>query len=104
MVLFGLVMLTMRQTLPALQQSSIPSSESYTQNDSRVFARALDDEQSLGEGASVVDDPNIIQLGRIFAWVCTIFYLSSRMPQLWKNVRVLQYIPIELLPRVQSVV
>ncbi|OAQ29637.1 hypothetical protein K457DRAFT_111853 [Linnemannia elongata AG-77] len=30
-------------------------------------------------------DPNIVQLGRIFAWVCTVFYLSSRMPQLWKN-------------------
>ncbi|KAG9319720.1 hypothetical protein KVV02_008334 [Mortierella alpina] len=87
MVLFGLVMLTMRHTLPALQQSSVPSSGSFTHNDSRVFARALDDEQSLGEGASLAEDPNIVQLGRIFAWVCTIFYLSSRMPQLWKNFK-----------------
>lgn len=25
-------------------------------------------------------------IGRIFAWVCTTFYLTCRMPQIWKNV------------------
>jgi hypothetical protein len=25
-------------------------------------------------------------LGRIFAWLCTILYLTSRLPQIWKNV------------------
>ncbi len=88
MVLFGLVMLTVRHTLPAIQQPSVPSSGSWTHNGSRVFARALEDEQSVGAGASLAEDPNIIQLGRIFAWVCTVFYLSSRMPQLWKNVSI----------------
>jgi len=27
-------------------------------------------------------------LGRIFAWLCTTLYLTSRLPQIWKNVRV----------------
>jgi len=26
-------------------------------------------------------------LGRIFAWLCTTLYLTSRLPQIWKNVR-----------------
>lgn len=25
-------------------------------------------------------------VGRIFAWTCTTFYLTSRLPQIWKNV------------------
>ena len=25
-------------------------------------------------------------LGRIFAWLCTTLYLTSRLPQIWKNV------------------
>lgn len=32
-------------------------------------------------------DQEII-IGRIFAWVCTTLYLTSRLPQIWKNVRV----------------
>jgi solute carrier family 66 (lysosomal lysine-arginine transporter), member 1 len=26
-------------------------------------------------------------IGRISAWVCTTLYLTSRLPQIWKNVR-----------------
>lgn len=26
-------------------------------------------------------------IGRIFAWMCTTLYLTSRLPQIWKNVR-----------------
>lgn len=34
------------------------------------------------------DDPsNERVLGRIFAWLCTTLYLTSRLPQIWKNVR-----------------
>lgn len=30
-------------------------------------------------------------VGRIFAWLCTTLYLTSRLPQIWKNVsRMLQ--------------
>jgi len=89
-VLFGLMLLTLRQTWPtdstleahfgsgSLATNSLPVK-------GRVFARA-----DLSQDEANVDEPtdvNIVQLGRIFAWVCTVFYLSSRMPQLWKNVR-----------------
>ena len=28
-------------------------------------------------------------IGRISAWICTVLYLTSRLPQIWKNVSVL---------------
>ena len=31
-------------------------------------------------------------LGRVFAWMCTTLYLTSRLPQIWKNVRLSFYI------------
>ncbi len=35
------------------------------------------------------EDPTSEQiLGRIFAWLCTTLYLTSRLPQIWKNVSV----------------
>ncbi|KAG0272714.1 hypothetical protein BGZ95_011501 [Linnemannia exigua] len=48
----------------------------------RVFSRRGVDDLDVEPAP---EDPNIVQLGRIFAWICTVFYLSSRMPQLWKN-------------------
>lgn len=30
-------------------------------------------------------------LGRFFAWFCTTLYLTSRLPQIWKNVRVFYF-------------
>ncbi|KAJ4487860.1 PQ loop repeat-domain-containing protein [Lentinula aciculospora] len=33
----------------------------------------------------VVEDSNERIIGRIFAWVCTTLYLTSRLPQIWKN-------------------
>ncbi|KAJ3787456.1 PQ loop repeat-domain-containing protein [Lentinula aff. detonsa] len=33
----------------------------------------------------IVDDSNERIIGRIFAWVCTTLYLTSRLPQIWKN-------------------
>jgi hypothetical protein len=32
-------------------------------------------------------------VGRIFAWLCTTLYLTSRLPQIWKNVRPLLHFP-----------
>jgi solute carrier family 66 (lysosomal lysine-arginine transporter), member 1 len=29
-------------------------------------------------------------IGRIFAWACTTLYLTSRLPQIWKNVSILR--------------
>jgi len=35
------------------------------------------------------DEPSADQiLGRMFAWLCTSLYLTSRLPQIWKNVSV----------------
>ncbi|KAG0313229.1 hypothetical protein BGZ99_009016 [Dissophora globulifera] len=83
-------LLTMKQALPVLQHD--PSYSGFSSNGgsapspiARVFSRALAADQTLGEEPSLPDDQYIVHLGRIFAWVCTIFYLSSRMPQLWKN-------------------
>ncbi|PFH54276.1 hypothetical protein AMATHDRAFT_72778 [Amanita thiersii Skay4041] len=33
----------------------------------------------------LVEIPNERFLGRIFAWLCTTLYLTSRLPQIWKN-------------------
>ncbi|KAI7828890.1 PQ loop repeat-domain-containing protein [Gamsiella multidivaricata] len=92
MVLFGLILLTMRQTMPALQEQTPYAllDRGHARSGTsmvigRVFARGLDGDQGLGTDSAPPADQNIIQLGRIFAWVCTVFYLSSRMPQLWKN-------------------
>ena len=87
-VLFGLVLLTLGQTWPTDSTLEAHSGSLITSSfpvKGRVFARA-----GHSQDRSIVDEPtevNIVQLGRIFAWVCTVFYLSSRMPQLWKNVR-----------------
>ena len=32
------------------------------------------------------DNTNQLIIGRIFAWLCTTLYLTSRLPQIWKNV------------------
>lgn len=35
------------------------------------------------------EEPEFEQvIGRIFAWLCTTLYLTSRLPQIWKNVRI----------------
>ncbi|KAJ3814980.1 PQ loop repeat-domain-containing protein [Lentinula aff. lateritia] len=33
----------------------------------------------------IIEDSNERIVGRIFAWVCTTLYLTSRLPQIWKN-------------------
>lgn len=90
-VLFGLMLLTLRQTIPSgsymeAHYGSGLMTSSSAKVTGRIFTRA-DIQQDEALLADPTPDPNIVQLGRIFAWVCTVFYLSSRMPQLWKNVR-----------------
>ena len=41
-------------------------------------------------------------LGRIFAWLCTTLYLTSRLPQIWKNVRLLHHFLSRILITVVS--
>ncbi|KAG0372889.1 hypothetical protein BGX24_012442 [Mortierella sp. AD032] len=88
MVLFGLVLLTMRQTMPGPGHSGAATSGFFDYNSGsalspgRVLSKRGVDDSDIEPAP---EDPNIVQLGRIFAWICTVFYLSSRMPQLWKN-------------------
>lgn len=54
--------------------------------------------------SSPPEQPSSTQvLGRIFAWLCTTLYLTSRLPQIWKNVRdnnsLLSFF-IDILPKV----
>ncbi|KAI8346218.1 PQ loop repeat-domain-containing protein [Mortierella sp. GBAus27b] len=92
-VLFGLVMLAMKSSLPGLREPGSLNQLGYTSTmgegtlRGRVFARALEDGLELdGNGvASTLGGLDLVQVGRISAWVCTVFYMSSRMPQLWKN-------------------
>lgn len=37
-------------------------------------------------GQDIEDPSSVHLLGRIFAWLCTTLYLTSRLPQIWKNV------------------
>lgn len=41
------------------------------------------------------DDPVSTErlLGRFFAWLCTTLYLTSRLPQIWKNVSLRRIVP-----------
>lgn len=45
-----------------------------------------DGEMSFGGHIKFFFERNYESIGRIMAWICTILYLTSRMPQIWKNV------------------
>ncbi|KAG0258129.1 hypothetical protein DFQ27_004799, partial [Actinomortierella ambigua] len=88
-VLFGLLFLTLRSTVPAGSSTgtSVASAGKMLMMAGRVMKRQdnYDGSSITGGDTPEAIDPAVHQLGRIFAWVCTIFYLTSRMPQLWKN-------------------
>jgi uncharacterized protein with PQ loop repeat len=44
-----------------------------------------DDEMSFGGHMKSFFERNYESIGRIMAWICTVLYLTSRMPQIWKN-------------------
>ena len=46
-------------------------------------------EQTASSGPEEPSSERII--GRIFAWACTTLYLTSRLPQIWKNVRLVHF-------------
>jgi solute carrier family 66 (lysosomal lysine-arginine transporter), member 1 len=49
---------------------------------------ALQDEDVSKDGRPAAGPPLERVIGRISAWACTTLYLTSRLPQIWKNVRV----------------
>ncbi|RDB21056.1 Lysosomal amino acid transporter 1 [Hypsizygus marmoreus] len=65
--------------------SPTPISNWYAINDIRSYDGRIAS-QSLPSFDSLVGDPfNERVIGRIFAWLCTTLYLTSRLPQIWKN-------------------
>ncbi|CAG8610935.1 33883_t:CDS:2, partial [Racocetra persica] len=68
--------------------STTTSSISITSHSTRLFERTLiANESDIGY---IIPSKSIFEyhaetIGRIFAWTCTVLYLTSRMPQIWKN-------------------
>ena len=57
----------------------------------------------LPPDGDVPDQPSGERIvGRIFAWLCTTLYLTSRLPQIWKNVRPHQHCLLRILISVLS--
>jgi len=90
------------QVLTANSQSEyrIPVAVAFNAHLSRDFTSDSfgDIDLDIFLGGNPSDDPNDEPsseqvLGRIFAWLCTTLYLTSRLPQIWKNVRVRRMYP-----------
>jgi len=75
-MVFAILLFTFHST------SSISSSFSTS---SPYLSTIHDDEMSFGEHIKSFFDRNYEPIGRILAWICTVLYLTSRMPQIWKN-------------------
>lgn len=66
-----------------------PSNPSTTNLRKREFIPNLNSTIPPGEDYPDDDEPDWERiLGRASAWLCTTLYLTSRMPQIWKNVRI----------------
>ncbi|KAF5315626.1 hypothetical protein D9611_004776 [Ephemerocybe angulata] len=81
---------------PAIDFSASPVFKgSYSDNDASEFPSVRlsshssdepDDEDPSTPHIPRPEEPNLERvLGRIFAWMCTMLYLTSRLPQIWKN-------------------
>jgi hypothetical protein len=72
--------------------SSLPfSSPTYENPPLATIDLVLDTlyfEDMSEDGLPVAGPPLERVIGRISAWACTTLYLASRLPQIWKNVRV----------------
>ncbi len=69
------------RNVPISSSVNIPSTVLNPLFDEDVSTFASD---STFKGTSEPTNERI--LGRIFAWLCTTLYLTSRLPQIWKNV------------------
>ncbi|RIA91818.1 PQ loop repeat-domain-containing protein [Glomus cerebriforme] len=76
-MVFAILLFTFHST------SSISSSFST----SPTLLSGTHDEMSLGGYSKFFGQDEFVSLfiGRVFAWISTILYLTSRMPQIWKN-------------------
>ncbi|CAG8612673.1 7505_t:CDS:2 [Funneliformis mosseae] len=77
-VVFAVLLFTFNST------SSISSSFSSSRFPT-IHDEIGSQEMPLHGNAKLLSEHNVIFLGRVMAWTCTLFYLTSRMPQIWKN-------------------
>jgi solute carrier family 66 (lysosomal lysine-arginine transporter), member 1 len=64
-----------------------PAQESAPLAPVDLVFEALQGEGVSKDGRPVAGPPLERVVGRISAWACTTLYLTSRLPQIWKNVR-----------------
>ncbi|GBB86543.1 hypothetical protein RclHR1_12970006 [Rhizophagus clarus] len=74
-MVFAILLFTFHST------SSISSSFSTSPS----YLSTIHDEMSFSEHMKSFFERNYESIGRILAWICTVLYLTSRMPQIWKN-------------------
>lgn len=86
-VLPGKVLLSSRSTPSSLPFPS-PTLESPLLAPVELVLDTLYFEDTSEDGLPVAGPPLERVIGRISAWACTTLYLTSRLPQIWKNVRV----------------
>ncbi|CAI2163244.1 10076_t:CDS:2 [Funneliformis geosporum] len=77
-VVFAVLLFTFHST------TSISSSFS-TSRFSTIHDEIGSQETTLRGNAKLLSEHNVIFIGRVMAWTCSLFYLTSRMPQIWKN-------------------
>lgn len=61
----------------------VSSQPGSTSDESLDIFQAVNPESSYHANSEAFNER---VLGRIFAWLCTTLYLTSRLPQIWKNV------------------
>lgn len=67
--------------LPAQDTPSIPAIDTRS-----MYLADLEADPPPRQGPPLAEPSAERLLGRIFAWLCTTLYLTSRLPQIWKNV------------------
>jgi len=78
--------------IPTAVTSSLIATELWTLSDTVPGLPAASEDQDLPSPAEHVvllndSKPSLERtIGRISAWLCTTLYLTSRLPQIWKNV------------------
>lgn len=84
---FGKVLAVQRLSVPSVAPYAVPQ-QYILPADSATISRHFDVYETLPPPPEPPKDP-IGQriIGRIFAWMCATLYLTSRLPQIWKNVR-----------------
>lgn len=68
--------------------------QDLTWQPTRIFdhATSLPNPLSHVDRRSMLDEHTEQVIGRVSAWTCTTLYLTSRLPQIWKNVSALHHV------------